>query len=254
MPSVLITGAAKRVGALTAHRFAAAGWRVLIHANRSRAEAEALAHALAPHSSPDCVFTADLNDPTALTGLIDAAFARAPDLCVLINNASLFEYDTPDAPDAKTWDHALRVNALAPAMLGARFAAHITTANAGSIVNILDQKLANMNPDYFSYTASKAALAAITTMQAMHFAPRVRVMGVAPGLTMASGDQSEADFAASASVNLLQRPTLPRDLVETIWYAATGAVETGQVLFADSGQRFVPLHRDVMFLKRAEGP
>lgn len=253
MPSVLITGGAKRVGALTARRFAAAGWRVLIHANQSRLEAEALARALAPHSDVDCVFTADLSNAKALDGLMDAAFAKAPDLCVLVNNASLFEYDCPNTVDADVWARAMAVNAYAPAYLSARFAARFTQASSASIINILDQKLSNLNPDYFSYTASKAALASITAMQAMHFAPRVRVYGVAPGLTLPSGDQTDADFAASLPHNLLERPPHPDELTDTIFFAATGTVASGEVFYVDSGLRFLRLHRDVIFLKRADG-
>jgi NAD(P)-dependent dehydrogenase (short-subunit alcohol dehydrogenase family) len=248
--AVLITGGGKRLGALTARAFAQRGFDVVIHANTSRAEADAVAEDIRASSRRAHVVQAALHE-VQCDALITKAFAVAPNLRILINSASVFAFDDPKAPSRAVFDASMHVNAFAPAQLSAAFAHRLAAHTHGAIVHVLDQKLANLNPDYFSYTASKAALAAITEMQAMAFAPRVKVLGVAPGLTLPSGDQTSEDFKLTGGANILQRPTAPQDVIDAILFAATGPLASGQILYADSGQRFLPLPRDVMFLKRA---
>jgi NAD(P)-dependent dehydrogenase (short-subunit alcohol dehydrogenase family) len=144
------------------------------------------------------------------------------------------------------------VNAYAPALLTAEFARQTAKGAQRSVVNILDQKLVNLNPDFFSYTASKAALAAITTMSAMTFGPEIKVVNVAAGLTLPSAGQTDAEFSKVASANLLKRRTHPSEIADAVWFAATGPLSNAQTVFVDSGQRFLPLERDVMFQTRRE--
>jgi NAD(P)-dependent dehydrogenase (short-subunit alcohol dehydrogenase family) len=246
---VLVTGGGQRIGAAIALRFAGAGHDVILHCRRSTDQAEVTAKAARALGVAACVLAADLADRDAVSGLIDRALAAAPDLGVLVNCASMFEPDMPDRPEPDQWAEAMAVNALAPC----RLAADLHRAVSGAVVvNILDQKLANPNPDYFSYTASKAALAEATRMQAMAFAGRTTVVAVAPGLTLPSGDQTAEEYAISSTLNLLKRATSAQEVADAVVFAASGALATGETLYVDGGQHLTPQSRDVMFLVRGE--
>ncbi len=244
-----MTGGALRIGAAIVRRLAQDRRPVIIHYRQSSAAAQALCTEIVDAGGQAWTLGADLSDEPQLSGLMGRALAMAPDLGLLINSASNFQPDSPARPDADQWRLAMAVNALAPARLAADL--HART-DGGVVVNLLDQKLANPNPDYFSYTASKAALAEATRMQAMAFAPRTRLIAIAPGLTLPSGDQTLEEHAAAATLNLLARATSAEDLAEAVAFAATGAIATGETLYVDSGQHLVPQARDVMFLVRGE--
>ena len=247
--SVLVTGGAQRVGAALSRRFAQAGWGVVIHYNRSAEPARALKQRLGQDGATAQIIEADLSNSTAVEGLIARALEIAPGLKVLVNCAAVFEADTAASPNPSRWALSQSVNAYAPARLTADLHAQV---DGGIVINILDQKLANPNPDYFSYTVAKAALAETTRLQAMAFAPRTRVVGLAPGLLLPSGDQTEAEYERSALMNLLSRPTTPEALAEAALIAASGVLRTGEVVYVDGGQHLVPQARDVMFLVRGE--
>ena len=235
---VLITGGAKRLGAAVARAVAAAGHEVVIHHGRSHDEAAALAGELGGG-----IVAGDLSDAAALPDLFARAAAGGP-IDALINSASLFEEDRPERIDAALSARLHAVNCVAPAILAALLAAQ---GREGAVVNLLDQKLANPNPDYFSYTLSKYALAGATTMMAQAFAPRVRVNAVAPGLTLPSGDQDAADFARVAADNLLRRPVGAQNVAAAVLWLIEAPSVTGQTLYVDAGQRFVRRDGDVMF-------
>lgn len=251
-PAVLVTGGGKRIGAVIVRRFAQGGWRCVIHHHASHAEAEALAAEIAAAGGEAKTVRFDLADPAAVQAGLAEAFAAAPGLCVLVNCASVFDYDEALAPSPAVWAEVMGVNALAPMLLAAGFHARMTGAPTGCVVNILDQKLSNLNPDYFSYTVSKAALQSASQIMARAFAPRTRVVNVAPGLTLPSADQTEAEFDRSAVMNALQRRTRPEEVAEAVWFAATSPFLTGQTLYVDSGQSLVAHDRDVMFMVREE--
>jgi len=239
---VLVTGGAKRLGASIARACAAAGWRVVIHYGQSAEEAQSLAEELAGAS-----VQGDLSDPAAATAL----FARSRDaaggpIAALVNSASAFEFDRPEAIDPALAARLHATNAVSPALLASALAAQGDLAE-GAVVNLLDQKLANPNPDFFSYTLSKYALAGATTMLTQALAPRVRVNAVAPGITLPSGGQSEAEFAEVASRNLLRHPVGADNVAEAVVYLLGARSVTGQTLYVDAGQRFVASARDVMF-------
>jgi NAD(P)-dependent dehydrogenase (short-subunit alcohol dehydrogenase family) len=249
--TVLITGAAKRIGAAIARRFAEGGYHVVIHFGHAAAEAGTLAATIAAEGGSAEAFEADLADPAGIEGALTQLARRHPDWSVLVNNASIFDYDSAHAPSRPVWLKAEAVN-LWSAILIATVFGRARAGRPGAIVNLLDQKLANLNPDFFSYTLAKAALEAGGRMLAQTHAPHLRVLGVAPGLTLPSSDQTQAEFVAVARRNLLGRPTLPRDIAEAVFFAATSAASSGQTLFVDGGQRFLPLGRDVMFAGRGE--
>ena len=240
--TVLVTGGGKRLGAAIARAAAGAGWRVAIHYGRSADEARALAREL-----DGVAVQGDLADTAAAAAL----FARAREaaggpVAGLVNSASMFEYDRPEGIDAALAARLHAINAVTPALLAAALAAQ-DDVDDGAVVNLLDQKLANPNPDFFSYSLSKYALAGATTMLAQALAPTVRVNDVAPGITLPSGDQSDAAFAAVASDNLLRRPVGAANVAEAVVYLLGARSVTGQTLYVDCGQRFVQRDGDVMF-------
>lgn len=235
---VLVTGGGKRLGAAIARAVAGAGHGVVIHYGRSRDEAEALAAELDGEA-----VGGDLADVAALPALFARACARGA-VAGLVNSASLFEEDRPERIDAELAARLHAVNCVAPAMLASLLAAQ---GEEGAVVNLLDQKLANPNPDFFSYSLSKYALAGATTMMAQAFAPRVRVNAVAPGLTLKSGDQSDAEFDRVSRMNLLERPVGAENVAQAVVYLLEARSVTGQTLYVDGGQRFLKRDGDVMY-------
>jgi NAD(P)-dependent dehydrogenase (short-subunit alcohol dehydrogenase family) len=173
-------------------------------------------------------------------------------LDALVNNASRFAFD-----DAASFDHTemeahWRVNTAAPILLTQALHAHLATRSAnGCVVNLLDQKLDNPNPDYLSYTLSKAALASATVMLAQALAPRLRVCAVSPGVTLLSGEMSEADFAAAHRLTPLQRSSTPADIAQAVRYLLGASAITGTTLLVDGGQHLVAQPRDVAFLVKS---
>jgi NAD(P)-dependent dehydrogenase (short-subunit alcohol dehydrogenase family) len=236
---VLITGGAKRLGAATARALAAAGYGLVIHANNSVSEAEALAVELGGH-----VVIGDLADPAVPARLVDAAGAKVGPLYGLINNASLFEYDKAGSISPETIAAHIAPNLTAPVLLTQAFAAQ-PGLESGVVINILDQKLANLNPDFFSYTLTKAALAAATEMFAMALAPRIRVCGIAPGLTMIAPKQTEEKFAAAWRANPLRRGSAPEDIAAAALFILSTPSMTGTTLYVDGGEHLMRRSRDV---------
>lgn len=243
--TVLVTGGAKRLGAAIAERLAAAGHRVVIHYGRSSDEAVALAERLG-----GVAVGADLGDVDAVGRLVERAraAARAP-IDGLVNSASRFEFDRPPLLDPELLDGLHRVNLAAPARLACAVAAQADVPDA-SVVNILDQKVENLNPDFFSYSCTKIALNGATQMLAQALGPKARVNAVSPGLTLASGDQSTGEFARAASKNLLRRPVGAAAVAEAVAFLIGSRGLTGQNLFVDCGQRFLTRNGDVMFEDR----
>jgi len=238
---VLVTGGAKRLGAVIARAVADAGHQVVIHYGTSQREAEILAREL-----NGTTIGGDLAD----TAMLPELFARAAAggaIHGLVNSASVFAFDAPDALDPALAARLHAINCVAPAVLTAALAAQ---GGEGAVVNLLDQKLANPNPDFFSYSLSKFALEGATTMLAQAFAPRVRVNAVSPGLTLPSGDQSATEFARVARANLLERPVGAQAVAEAVVYLLEARSVTGQNLFVDCGQRFLARDSDVMFEAR----
>ncbi len=241
--TILVTGGAKRLGAIIVRRLASDGHRVVIHYGRSGRAARALAREIGVAG----VVKGDLAKPKA----IDDLFARARDAAGgpidgLVNCASEFTFDRPPAIDADLLARLYAVGHSAPVLLASALARQDDVAD-GAVVNLLDQKVANLNPDYFSYTAGKVALSGATRMLAQALGPRIRVNAVAPGLSLPSGDQSDAEFRAVASQNLLRRPVDPEDVGQAVAFLMAARGVTGQTVFVDCGQRFVKRDSDVMF-------
>ena len=245
--TVLVTGGARRLGAAIARRLAGDGHRVVIHYGTSRGEAETLASEL----GGACI-GGDLADLLGIERLFERACATAGGpIDALVNSASAFEFDTPPTVDAGLFARLSAINAGAPVLLAGALARQGIAS--GAIVNLLDQKLANLNPDFFSYTCAKAALAAATPMLAQALGPRVAVNAVSPGLTLPSADQTAAEFEAVASRNLLRRPVGAERVADAVAFLLGVRGINGQTIHVDAGQRFVPSGRDVMFDRERQG-
>ena len=245
-PVVLVTGAASRIGREIAIHLAGQGWDVALHHRRSAAEAAEAAAAARAIGARAETFAADLADEAQCNALLPAVHAAFGRIDAVVNNASLFEYDDVAGFGHAAMERAWRANT-APAILLAR-ALH--AAGGGAVVNLLDQKLWNPNPDYFSYTLSKAALETATTMLAQALAPGVRVCGVAPGVTLLSGEMNPAEFAASHRMTPLQRSSTPQDVARAVHFLLESPAITGTTLLVDGGQHLQAQARDVMFIAR----
>lgn len=247
LPAVLVTGGAKRIGAAIARAFGAAGWHVVIHFGTSARDAEYLAAHLPSAETIGC----DLSDPEAAAAMIGDLASRLPDWRVLVNSAGVFPLDTADALDAATFDSAMAVNAAAPARMAQAFLAQAQARGGRRVIQITDQKLANPNPDFFSYTMSKHALAATVPMLAMAQAdPADRIYALAPGAILASHDQRESETEVSHRLNLLGRKTGADEIASACLFLSEGWLASGETLIVDSGQHLLSQPRDVLYLAR----
>lgn len=243
----MVTGGAARIGARIVQAFADAGWHVAIHYRGSDVEARALADSLPSAEIVQC----DLADGDAAVAMIQDLAQRLPDWRVLVNNASMFPYDTATNLDPATNKEVMQVNAETPARMAQAFLAKAQTASGRRVIHITDQKLENPNPDFFSYTMSKHALAATIPMLAKGAAgPDDRVYGLAPGAILPSHDQSEAEIELSHRLNPLHRKTGADEVAAAALMLAAGHLRSGETIFIDSGQHLLDQPRDVIYLAR----
>lgn len=244
---VLVTGGARRIGAGIARRLALRGHAVAIHHHHAGDEAEALCQAITAAGGRAISVVGELAEAATAPALIEAAReGLGGPVEGLVNNASQFTYDALPIADFTLLDQHMRVNLGAPIALVSALASQ-EDLDEGAVVNLLDQKVANLNPDFFTYTCSKAALAAATEMMARALAPRIRVNALSPGLTLPSLDQTADEFSEHSRQNLLQRPVALDDIAATVEHLLTCRSITGQNVFVDCGQRFLPRDGDVMF-------
>ena len=254
-PVVLVTGAARRVGRAIALELATHGFDVAVHYRGSQDDAFATVAELKRAGAAAHAFQADLSIEAACRALVPAVAARFGRIDAVVNNASVFEHDDVTSFSVAAMETHWRANT-APAVLLAQ-ALHTQLAqpaeagaSTGCVVNIIDQKLWNPNPDHFSYTLSKAALQAATVMLAQALAPRVRVCGVAPGITLASGPMNASEFAAAHAMTPLQRSSTPDDIAHAVRFLIESPAITGTTLLVDGGQHLSAQPRDVLYLAR----
>jgi NAD(P)-dependent dehydrogenase (short-subunit alcohol dehydrogenase family) len=240
--TAIITGGAKRIGGAITRALAADGWHVLIHCNQSSAEAEALATELGNAS----VVAADLANPAA-ADIIMAACAGLPPARLLVNSASRFVYDRIEDFSPAEFDIHMAVNLRAPALLSRAFAAGLpdTLDDPALVVNLLDAKLASLNPDYFTYTLSKIGFEGLTELTARSYAPRLRCVGIAPAVTLVSGPQTRENFEAVHGLNPLGRGVTVDDILTALRFIIATPTFNAQTIVLDGGQRLLGLPRDV---------
>lgn len=245
-PAVLVTGGAKRIGAAIARAFGAAGWHVVIHYRHSRDDAEALAAELPSAETVAC----DLADAKAAAAMIETLAARLDDWRVLVNSAAVFEPDDASALDPAAFERAMRVNVATPARMAQAFLASARATDGRRVIQFTDQKLANPNPDFFSYTMSKHAAASAVPMLAMSADPADRVYALAPGAILPSHDQTPQETEVSHRLNLLARKTGADEIADACLWLADGWLASGETLYVDSGQHLLRQPRDVIYLAR----
>lgn len=245
-PIVLVTGAGRRIGAAIVRDRAARGWHPIIHYNRSAADAERLAAEIRAGGAPCDTIGADLAVAAELERIIPECNARVGRLDCLVNNASLFQYDSIDTLDRALWDRHQAANLTAPAFLARDFARQIGDSE-GVIINLLDQKVGNLNPDFLSYTVSKVGLKGLTEILAIALAPRIRVCGIAPGVTLISGKQTEQSYQTAVEATLLGRSSTVEEIVAAIEFILATRSLTGQTLTVDGGESLVRRKRDIAF-------
>jgi NAD(P)-dependent dehydrogenase (short-subunit alcohol dehydrogenase family) len=242
--TVLVTGAAKRLGRAIALELAAAGWQVAVHYRGSAAEAAQTVADCGKHA-PAAAFQADLAQNGETRALFAAVAAHFGGVDAVVNNASLFAHDTALTFNPSSLAAHVATNTAAPVLLAQALHEHVAARNgSGVVVNLLDQKLWNPNPDFFSYTLSKAALEAATTLLAQALAPQLRVVGVAPGLTLTSHLLSQEKFEALHRLSPLGRSSMPEDVAGAVRFALENRALTGTTLLVDGGQHLMKFDRD----------
>lgn len=247
----LVTGAGRRLGRETALALAKAGWDVAVHFNRSVEGAHATVAECQALGVRSAAFAADLADEAAANALLPTITQALGPVDAVVNSASLFEHDSAESFSYALMEKHWRSNTAAPIALARALHQHIRQRRdsgeavaEGVVVNLLDQKLWNQNPDFMSYTLSKAALEAATTMLALALAPRVRVAGVAPGLTLTSHMLSQEKFEQLHRLSPLGRSSSPEDVVSAVRFVLENRSITGTSLLVDGGQHLQRFERD----------
>ena len=246
-----MTGAAKRLGREIALQFARQGWDVAVHYGRSEQEAQETIREIEMMGVKAQAFQADLADEAATKNLFLAVSKIFPNLACLVNSASIFEYDRANSGTPLS-GKSLQDNLTAPILLSQQmFEFQKSKPNTfgviPAVIQLLDQKLINLNPDYLSYTLSKAALLSSVELLAMDFAPHLRVVGLAPGISLPSGDQTMDGFSKAHQMTPLGRSSTPADIAKAAVFLADSSAITGTTLYVDGGQHLLPSSRDVMF-------
>ena len=250
-PVVLVTGAARRLGRAMALDLAAHGFDVAVHYRGSKDDAFVTVAELQALGARAHAFQADLSDEAVCRALVPAVVAHFKRLDAVVNSASIFEHDDPASFSVAAMETHWRANTAPAILLAQALHTHLSgCTEVGCVVNLLDQKLWNPNPDYFSYTLSKAALQAATVMLAQALAPRVRVCGIAPGVTLLSGPMSADEFAAAHQMTPLARSSTPEDIARAVRFLIESPAITGTTLLVDGGQHLSGQPRDVLYLAK----
>ena len=234
--TVLITGAAKRIGRAMALDLAAHGWTVAVHYNASEADAAAVCETIVKGGGRAQPVRADLADEAECAALVGRAVAAVGPLTCLINNASIFEKDSPTTATRESWDAHMRINLRAPFVLVQGFIERLPAGAAGNIVNIIDQRVWNLSGFFTSYTVSKAALWTLTRTLAVALAPAIRVNAVGPGPTLPSVRQTEEQFRRQWQAVPLARRVDPQEICDAVRFILDAPAMTGQMIALDGGQ------------------
>ena len=249
---VLITGAARRLGRHMACTLAAQGWSVAVHYRHSKAEADETVAELTDIGGSHVALQADLQDEDQVRKLFSECVAAMGRVDAIINNASLFDFDDIETFGSQNLSRHMLPNLAAPIVLTQALLQHVQengSARSGVVVNLLDQKLDNPNPDFLSYTLSKSALKTATTLLAKAAAPHLRVVGVSPGLTLPSHMQTDEDFEKAHRLAPLGQGSSADDIARAVSFLLESPSITGVDLIVDGGQHLVGMERDFSMME-----
>jgi NAD(P)-dependent dehydrogenase (short-subunit alcohol dehydrogenase family) len=249
--TVLVTGAAKRLGREIALALAKDGWRVAVHYRDSLEDATKTVADCKELAGASAAFRANLSNETAVRNLLPSVIREFGQVDAVVNSASTFEQDTPSTFSFAAMEKHMRSNAGAGILLAQALYEHVLARGGdtrGVVINLLDQKLWNQNPDFLSYTLSKAALEAANTVLAMALAPQIRVVGVAPGLTLTSHLLTDEEFEERHKLSPLGRSSTSADVAATVKFAMDNQSITGTTLLVDGGQHLMKFERDFSLL------
>ena len=247
MKGALVTGAGMRVGRALAMALAADGFFTFVHYNRSAAAARRTVADIVAAGGKAKAVRADLSSARQAEALMGKCRARGVQLVCLVNSASLFKLDRAPTATAADFDLHMAINLRAPLLLSQALARQLPKGETGLIVNLLDQKLYNLNPYFLTYTLSKVGLQGLTTLLAQACAPQLRVAGIAPGLTLRSGNQTDIGFKRQHRENLLGVGVTTDDLVRALRFIVATPSFTGDTLIVDSGEHLIGRARDIAF-------
>lgn len=244
---VLVTGGSKRIGREICLRLSRNGYKIIIHYRNSSEEAEETAKMIISEGGNAIVCQADLSEASSARKLVSRAVEEFGYINAIVNNASVFIHDDISTITSESWDKHMQINSKVPLLLIKEMYDSLDDDRTGSIINILDQKLYNPNPDYLSYTASKYTMLGLTDTLARSLAPKIRVNAVSPGHTLASNSQTNEGFQRAQSTSPLGYGPGPEDIADAVCYLMGANSVTGQVIYVDSGERFLSRTRDVVF-------
>jgi NAD(P)-dependent dehydrogenase (short-subunit alcohol dehydrogenase family) len=247
MAIALVTGAGGRLGEVIARHLAGNGYQVIVHVNKSRAQGNKLVQEIVREGNEAVLACCDFSRPANVGPFFDKIAGRhgVPDL--IVNNASTFDYDFPGKASEAILNKSLAVHVGAPFLLMELAFNAASKKRPITVVNILDQKVINLNPDYFSYTIGKCALHAMTRMWQMTPSNKMRVFGILPGLLFPSGKQTERDFHKVKNDTILGQNPSPQEIAEMILLVARTRSMPGQNLVIDGGESLVPRARDIAY-------
>lgn len=253
MKTALVTGAGKRLGRFISLRLAREGFRIAAHYNASAADAESLRDEIAAAGGSCEIFAADLSEPVAASRLMDDVVARFGAPSVLVNNASLFVNDDVSDFDIDLFQAHLAVNLMSPMVLARQLVRHVGDGVGDHvIINMLDNKMLALNPDFFTYTLSKFGFYGGHQMLGMRLPKSIRVAAIAPSVTLISGKQNQENFVRSRVRTPLERGPTPDEIADAVMFIQRTRSYRGQVLAVDGGQALLRLPRDVAFVVAQE--
>src|ERR1700690_2752627 len=237
--TVLITGAAKRLGRAIALDLARNGWDIALHYNSSEQAARETASLIRDAGRRVSLLVADLAQEAEVAALVGRANTELGPLSALVNSASIFENDDWQSASRNSWDHHMEVNLRAPFVLSQHFAGQLPAGASGAIVNIIDQRVLKPTPQFVSYSLSKAGLYWLNTTLAQALGPRIRVNAVAPGPTIINARQSESDFRRQREATPLGGGAEPQDVCDAVRFLLGAKSVTGEMIAVDGGQHLI---------------
>lgn len=256
MKNALVTGAGHRLGREMALYLAKRGYSVAVHYSSSEAAALETVALIEQQEGRAVALRADMMDDAEVERLFDdACIELGGDITCLINNASIFEYDTVQSATRETWDRHMQSNLRAPFILTQKLAAQELSAetdtagepvSTGVIINMIDQRVRKLTPEFMTYTLAKMGLWAMTQTTAQALAPEVRVNAIGPGPTLQGARQAPEQFARQRASTVLERGANPQDITAALGYILDAPAVTGQLLCIDGGQHLGWQTPDVM--------